>query len=122
MKVRNYTELVVWQKAMDLVELVYKVTASFPNDERFGLTSQMRRAAVSIPCNIAEGQGRTTTRDFLHFLSISYGSLREVETQIWIAQRLAYLKEESATNVFQLTAEVGRLINGLSNSLRRREQ
>lgn len=79
MKVRNYQDLIVWQKAMDLVELVYAETKSFPREEIYGLTSQLRKAAVSIPSNIAEGQGRRTTADFVRHLSISYGSLREVE-------------------------------------------
>ena len=91
MKVKNYKELIVWQKAMDLVEEVYTASRSFPREEIYGLTSQLRRAAVSIPSNIAAGQGRRTTADFLRHLSIAYGSLREVETQILIATRLHYL-------------------------------
>ena len=87
MKVKNYQELIVWQKAMDLVEDVYKSSRDFPREEIYALTSQIRRAAVSIPSNIAEGQGRRTTLDFLRHLSIAYGSLREVETQILIAGR-----------------------------------
>src|SRR5712691_5534753 len=87
MKVKNYQELIVWQKAMDLVEDVYKASRDFPREEVYALTSQIRRAAVSIPSNIAEGQGRRTTLDFLRHLSIAYGSLREVETQILIAGR-----------------------------------
>jgi four helix bundle protein len=79
MKVKNYQDLIVWQKAMDLVEEVYKASRSFPREETYGLTSQIRRAAVSIPSNIAEGQGRRTTADFLRHLSIAYGSLREVK-------------------------------------------
>jgi len=83
----------------------------------YALTSQIRRAAVSIPSNIAEGQGRRTTADFLHFLSISYGSLREVETQILIAHRLSYLAKVKADDVMSLAGEVGRLLNGLMASL-----
>jgi len=89
MKVRNYQELIVWQRAMDLVEEIYKATKEFPREELYALTSQIRRAAVSIPSNIAEGQGRRTTADFLRHLSIAYGSLREVETQALIARRLS---------------------------------
>jgi four helix bundle protein len=117
MMVRNYRELIAWQKAMDLVVLVYKATAALPPEERYGLTSQARRAAVSIPANIAEGQGRNSTREFLNFLSIAHGSLREVETHVLIAQRLNYLDEQVTGAVMDLASEVGRLVNGLSNSL-----
>jgi len=114
---RNYTDLVAWQKGMDLVELVYRVTACFPREERYGLTNQLRRAVVSIPSNIAEGQGRATTREFAHFLSIAYGSLREVETQIRIAERLNFTASCDCSTVLDLSSEVGRLINGLTRSL-----
>ena len=117
MKVKNYQELIVWQKAMDFVEEVYTVLRSFPREEIFGLTSQLRRAAVSIPSNIAEGQGRRTTADFLRHLSIAYGSLREVETQLLIATRLRYLTEAKSGDITKITAEVGRLFNGLMSSL-----
>lgn len=90
MPVRNYTDLIAWQKAMDFVHRVYALTSGFPGDERFGLTSQLRRAAVSIPSNIAEGEGRETPGDFIRFLAIAHGSLREVETQLRISQRLGY--------------------------------
>lgn len=119
MKVKNYQELIVWQKAMDLVEEVYIASKSFPREEIYGLTSQLRRAAISIPSNVAEGQGRRTTPDFLRHLSIAYGSLREVETQILIANRLRYLALEKCQDVMNLTAEVGRLLNGLMSSLAR---
>jgi four helix bundle protein len=116
-KLRTYKELIVWQKAMDLVEEVYKATRSFPREEIYGLTSQLRRAAVSIPSNIAEGQGRSTTPDFLRHLSIAYGSLLEVETQILIAIRLGHLAKEKCHQVMNLASEVGRLMNGLISSL-----
>lgn len=119
MTVRNYSELVAWQKSMDLVERVYAATKQFPKEELYGLTSQIRRAAVSIPSNIAEGQGRKSTNEFLHHLSIAYGSLREVETQILIAGRLHYLAQEEINHLLELSAEVGRIINGLSKSLTR---
>ncbi len=90
MKVRRYQDLIVWQKAMDLVEKVYEITRHYPREELYGLTAQSRKAAVSIPSNIAEGQGRSTTPDFLRHLSIAYGSLLELETQILIARRLKY--------------------------------
>jgi four helix bundle protein len=117
MKLKNYQELIAWQRAMDLVELVYKASRGFPREEIYALTSQVRRAAVSVPSNIAEGQGRRTTSDFLRHLSIAYGSLREVETQFLIASRLGYLTMPQVDLVMQKAGEVGRLLNGLMNSL-----
>ena len=119
MKMKNYRELIVWQRAMDLVEDVYTASRTFPRDEIYGLTAQVRRATVSIPSNIAEGQGRRTTADFLRHLSIAYGSLREVETQILISGRLRYLSDARITDLLAGAAEVGRLLNGLMNSLAR---
>ena len=117
MPIKSYRDLIVWQKAMDLVEDVYKKTKGFPREERYGLTSQLRRAVVSVPSNIAEGQGRDSTKEFLHHLSIAYGSLCEVGTQILIAHRLGYLVTRDLEFLDALTSEVGRLINGLSNKL-----
>ncbi|HKQ99968.1 MAG TPA: four helix bundle protein [Pyrinomonadaceae bacterium] len=117
MPLKSYTELIAWQKAMDLVQKVYETVRAFPKEEIYGLTSQLKRAAISIPSNIAEGQGRKSTREFLHHLSIAYGSLMEVETQILIAIRLEYLGQQDAELIAAQTAEVGRLINGLSNAL-----
>ena len=117
MKVRNYQDLIAWQRAMDLVEEVYKATKDFPREEIYALTSQIRRAAVSIPSNIAEGQGRRTTADFLRHLSIAYGSLREVETQALIARRLKYIAQAKLEEVMERAGEVGRLLNGLMSSL-----
>lgn len=122
MSVKNYQELLVWQKAMDLVEAIYRTTTNFPNAELYGLTSQVRRAAVSIAANIAEGQGRTTTREFLNFLSIANGSLRELETHVLISSRLGYINGRGTTELIQRAAEVGRLLNGLVNSLRRKTE
>src|SRR3977135_2565893 len=110
---RSYKDLVARQKSMDLVTATYRATAGFPRDEVYGLTSQLRRAAVSIPSNIAEGQGRRTTADFVRHLSISYGSLREVETQTLIAARLQYLTKERCREILEMAGEVGRLLNGL---------
>jgi four helix bundle protein len=118
MAVKDYRELIVWQKAIDLVESVYRQTAGFPQQELYGLTSQMRRAAVSIPSNIAEGQGRDTTADFLRFLAIAHGSLKEVETQIYIARRLDYLDERQLVASVDRTEEVGRLLSGLKRPLK----
>ena len=120
MGVKNYRELILWQKAMDLVMMVYGVSADFPSEELYGLRAQIRRAAVSIPSNIAEGQGRRTTNDFLRFLSIAHGSLREVETQTLIAGRLNYITERQRSEVLELASEVGRLSSGLIASLKRK--
>ncbi len=118
MAVKSYRELVVWQKAMDLAESVYKLTSAFPREEVYGLTAQTRRSAVSVASNIAEGQGRRSTRDFLNFLSIARGSLCEMETQVLLAERLGYLKGRNGSGLLDQAAEVGRLINGLANALR----
>ena len=118
MAVKDYRELIVWQKAIDLVENVYRQTAGFPQQELYGLTIQMRRAAVSIPSNIAEGQGRHTTAEFLRFLAIANGSLKEVETQLYIARRLGYLDEQQLVATTNRTEEIGRLITGLRKSLK----
>jgi four helix bundle protein len=104
---RNYRDLVAWQKAMDLVDRIYSVTRSFPKEEIYGLTSQMRKAVVSVPCNIAEEQGRRSIGDFLRHLSISSGSLRELETQLLISKRLEYLEEETLHRLMGLAGEVG---------------
>ena len=113
---RAYQQLIVWQEAMLLVERVYRLTASFPREERFGLCSQMQRAAISIPSNIAEGRGRQTDKEFVRFLFISRGSLMELETQLAIAQRLGYM--ENAEELLQLTntlyAKLQRLIEHLN--------
>ncbi len=119
MSIRDYRDLIVWQKAMDLVEAIYRLTRAFPKEELYGLTSQVRRAAISVPSNIAEGQGRRTRAGFVQFLSIASGSVKEVETQILIAERLAYVKQADASAVLELAAQVARLISGLWNSLRR---
>src|ERR1700746_3184622 len=117
MILKSYRDLIAWQKAMDLAEAVYLGTAGFPREELYGLTSQARRAVVSIASNIAEGQGRRTTGEFCQFLAIAYGSLNEAETQLMLAQRLGYLDYETNNTLLALTAEVGRLLNGLSRSL-----
>lgn len=118
MAVQSYRQLIAWQKAMELVTQIYNLTNDFPKTEIYGLTSQIRRAAVSIPSNIAEGQGRDSTKEFLHHLSIAYGSLMELETQLLIAESLTYLPAETAKFTLEKTAETGRLINGLSRSLK----
>ena len=115
---QSYKELIAWRKAMDLVVEVYRVTRSFPGDELYGLTSQLRRAAVSVPSNIAEGQARYSRREFCHFLTIARGSLAEIETQVRIAARLGYASDETAHVLLALTSELGRIVNGLIASTR----
>jgi len=111
----DYKDLVVWQKAMEMVTEVYRITRQFPKEELYGLTSQLRRAAVSVPSDIAEGQSRLTRGEFRQFLGLAKGSLAEVDTQLLIARNLGYLADPSP--VLERTAEVARLLNGLLNSL-----
>jgi len=113
----NYGELIVWQKAMDLVTEIYKITATFPSEERFGLSSQARRAAVSIPSNIAEGHGRKASGAYLNHLSIAYGSLMELETQLQIALRLNFVSADETTTLLAQTNEIGKMLNGLKKSI-----
>ena len=117
---RNYSDLVTWRKAMALVESTYKATKSLPREEMYGLTAQMRRAAVSIPSNIAEGQGRRKDGNFLHALLIAYGSLRELETQVILAQRLRFIADAQSRALLHECGEVGRLLNGLMQSIEAR--
>lgn len=116
----NYRDLQVWQKAMDFVLACYQAAASFPKTEQYGLSSQLQRAAVSIPANIAEGHGRRHTREFIQHLSVAYGSLMEVETHLQIAARLGYLKSNCAAQLLESSAEIGRMLNGLTQSLEQR--
>lgn len=115
---KSYKDLLVWQKSMSLVTVVYGSIKVFPKEEMFGLTGQLRRAIVSVPSNIAEGQGRDSVKEFIHHLSIAYGSLMEVETQLQIAANLGYLNQPEVDKLLLLAAEVGRLLNGLSRSLK----
>lgn len=117
MAVRNYRELIVWQKAMELVVAVYGVTKGFPQDEMYALTSQLRRAAVSVPSNIAEGQGRKSPSEFRRFLNIARGSLQETETQILIAEKLGYIDGNQQDGLLAQCTDVARLLNALSKSL-----
>jgi four helix bundle protein len=112
-------DLVAWQKSMDLVEPAYGIARTFPKEEMFALGSQLRRAAVSIPANIAEGQGRGSHGDFRRFLTIALGSLREVETLVMIARRVSHIDEREMQGFLCRSTEVGKLINGLLNSLGR---
>ncbi len=116
----SYRDLLAWQKAMELITQIYRVSQKFPSEELYGMVSQMRRAAVSIPSNIAEGQGRLTKGEFIQFLGNARGSLLELETQILVAQNLHYLDEPTLKNLLGLTSEVGRLVNGLLGAIKKR--
>ena len=120
--VRSYKDLVAWQKAMDLVTEIYRASHKFPREEIFALTNQLRRAAVSIPSNIAEGQGKSSRKEFLYFLGNAKGSLSEVETQILIARNLGYISEDDLNPLLHLAAEVGRILNGLIASLKEKNR
>jgi four helix bundle protein len=120
--IRSYRDLQVWKKAMDLVVICYRMSRKFPRTEIYGLTSQLQRAAVSIPSNIAEGHQRQHSKEFLQHLSIGYASLAELETDIEIARRLDYIDEDQGNNVLGQTAEIGRMINGLRKSITSRNQ
>ena len=115
--VKGYRELIVWQKAMDLVEETYRLVKFLPKEELYSLSDQMRRAAVSIPSNIAEGQQRNSTKEFVKFLSIAQGSIAELETQYLICTRLKYLTVSQTQPTLDLCAELGRMINGLTSKL-----
>jgi four helix bundle protein len=117
MKVQSYQNLIVWQKAVDFVADIYTATRTFPKDEIYGLTSQLRRASVSVPSNIAEGQSRLSTGEFRQFLGNAKGSLSEIETQIVIALRLQYLEEAEGTALLSKAAEISRMLSGLIASL-----
>jgi four helix bundle protein len=117
----TFRDLKVWQAAMNLVEDVYKVTGNFPRDERFGLTAQVRRAAVSIPSNIGEGKRRKREKSFLHHLEIALGSQGEVEVQLEIAKRVGFLNPADYRRLDALTGEVGRMLNGLIASIQPRD-
>lgn len=117
MSVQSYRDLEVWKKSVALVTDIYRITADFPKEEIYGLTSQIRRCAISIPSNIAEGRGKRSTRDFIRFLNISYGSLCELETQCIIAQNLSLLTPLSCEALLSSTSEIARMLNGLISSL-----
>jgi four helix bundle protein len=116
---KSYRDLIAWQRAMDLVTQIYRISATFPREEIYGLTSQLRRASVSIPSNIAEGQGRHGAAEFRHFLRQASGSLMEVETQVLIAERLDYISSDETAKLLATAAEIGKMLNGLVASLGR---
>lgn len=113
----SYRELHVWQEAMKLVSSIYDATRTFPSEERYGLVSQLRRAAVSIPSNIAEGKGRWTDKEFHRFLAIARGSLFEVETLVILSDKLSYFVSTDAETSLKTCGKVGRMLSSLMNSL-----
>ena len=116
---KNYKDLLVWQKAYQLCLAVYKATKGYPNEERYGLTSQIRRAAVSVPSNIAEGYGRKTTLEYIRFLYIAYGSNCELETQLLLSGDLGYLEAVKLSALQDETGEVERMLQGTYKILRK---
>lgn len=115
---RTHKDLDVWKFSVDLVTLIYELTSRFPKEEIFGLTNQIRRAAVSIPSNIAEGAARNSTKEFIHFLYISLGSQQEIDTQLLIARNLQYISEEQYNTITIKIETVGKLLNGLIKYLK----
>ncbi|HXJ94004.1 MAG TPA: four helix bundle protein [Terriglobia bacterium] len=117
MRIDSYRQLEVWQKAVALVTEIYQITRSFPREELYGLTSQVRRAAVSIPANIAEGWGRNMTRDYVQFLRVARGSLLELETHLVVARNLKFIEAITLQRSAEQTQEINRMLNGLIRSL-----
>ena len=117
--IRSYRDLEVWRKAMELAQKCYEITADFPNREVYGLASQIRRAAVSIPSNIAEGHSRRSRQAYLNHISIALGSQSELETQIDLSCRLGFISKQSSEEILLMAAEVGRMLHGLVSSLER---
>ena len=117
---KSYQDLEVWKKSIDLAETVYRLSAQFPPDEKYGLSSQVRRSVVSIAANIAEGAERQGTREFLQFLGIASGSLAETETFLILAQRLGMASPDQVAPILNQAGEIGRMLNGLKRSLHSR--
>ena len=116
-KPQNYKDLVVWQKGIELAKIVYRLSAKFPGEEKFGLVAQMRRAAISIPSNIAEDQARHTTGEFIQFISHAEGSVAELSTQLVLATELRFSSSEAAEPALELTEHLRRMLNGLRRKL-----
>jgi four helix bundle protein len=121
-KTSSYKDLIVWQKSLSLVKQIYKLTSIFTGEEKFGLISQLRRAAVSIPSNIAEGQARRTTGDFIHFVSNAEGSVAEVETQLIIAVELSFCSQAQADTCLALVVEIRKMLNALRRTLQEKSR
>ena len=118
--VNSYRELIVWQRAMEVIVECYRISDGFPRKETYGLAAQLQRAAVSIASNIAEGAGRGHTREYIHHLFIARGSLFEVETQLLAAERLGYATKQAVDEILSMTTEIGKMLNGLIGSLERK--
>lgn len=116
----HYQELTVWKKAMDVADRIYDVTAAFPEQERYGIVSQLRRSAISIPSNIAEGHARSSTKEFLQFIAIAKGSLAEAETQLLFAERRQWISPSDRQQVLALCDEVNRMLTSMQKSLRQK--
>lgn len=117
-EIKSYKDLIVWQKSIELVTMVYQITDKFPKEEMFGLTNQIRRAAISIASNIAEGKCRGTKKDYSQFLHIAFGSGAELETQLIISKKLGYIKENESVQAEQLLCEVMKMLNKLISNLK----
>lgn len=120
--IKTFRDLIVWQKSMSLVTELYRLSTAFPKEEVYGLTSQMRRCAVSIPSNIAEGFGRQSTSDYVRFLNIASGSLYELQTQIEISHNLGYVGKDAFDAIYEDTREIERMLSSLIRSLKRRNE
>jgi four helix bundle protein len=120
MEIRSFRDLRVWQGSMDLVEMIYRLSADFPRHETYGLTSQIRRAAISIPSNIAEGHSRKHTKEYLKFLSIAQGSLAELQTQIEIASRLGYVTESAVNETLSFSVSLSKQLHALRSAIVKR--
>ena len=116
-RIRSFRELKVWQRSMDLTVRTYEFTGQFPSEEKYGLISQMRRAASSVPANIAEGQARRSTKEFLQMLGIARGSLAELETFVTLSERLGLIRSETSDSLLEDCAEINRMMNGLMRTL-----
>jgi four helix bundle protein len=119
-KIRSHRDLDVWKVAIDLTDAVYATSDRWPKEERYALTNQIRRAAVSVPSNIAEGNGRRTTKDYLRFLDMAFGSLMEVDTQVCIATRRNYITAEQESDLLTFIERIGKMLNALMSSLERK--
>lgn len=117
MVVKSYQELIVWQKGMDAAKLIFSIVKKLPKEEMFSLSDQMRRAALSIPSNIAEGQARNSTKEFIQFLAIAKGSKAELETQLLLCVKVGYLADTDISEAMALIQEVGKMLHALTNSL-----
>lgn len=119
---KSYEDLQIWQKAMSLAELIYQITGQFPSEEKYGLVSQLRRCAVSIPSNIAEGCARESQKEFLQFLSVAQGSTTQLKTQILLSQRISYIDDIRTQKLVSATEEIAKMLYGLRRSLSSNQQ